>query len=68
MAVQEMNLSKTCQVMSFRDPYDVIDDVISDHARIGTCDMLSVFQCIRLILNSFFRLKTDKGSDDRFYP
>ena len=34
-------------MMSFVHPCDVSDDVIPDHVRIGTCDMLSVFRCIR---------------------
>ena len=37
-----------CRVMSFTDPCDVSDDVIPGHVKIGICDMLSVFPCIRL--------------------
>ena len=46
-----------CWVMSFTDPCDVSDDVIPDHVKIGTCDMLSVFPCVRFILNRRLLLK-----------
>ena len=46
-------------MMSFTDPCDVGDDVIPCHVKIGTCDMLSVFPCIRFILNRRLLLKKD---------
>ena len=36
--------------MSFTEPCDVSDDVIPGHVKIITCDMLSVWPCIRFIL------------------
>ena len=38
-------------------PTDVSDDVIPGHGKIGTCDMLSVFLCVRFILNRRLFLK-----------
>ena len=48
--------------MSFTDPCDVSDDVTPGHVQIGICDMLSVFMCIRLILNRRLLLKPYKES------
>ena len=42
---------QTYLLMSYRDPSDVRDNIIYGHPRIGPCDMLSVFPCIRFILN-----------------
>ena len=38
------------------------DDVIFGYTTIGTCDILSVFPCIRFILKRHLRLKPVKGS------
>ena len=50
-------LKEKCWVMSFTDPCDESDDVIPGHVKIGTCDMSSVFLCIRFILNRRLLLK-----------
>ena len=58
-----------CWAISFTDPCDVSDDVILGHVKIRTCDMLSVFPCIRFILIRRLLLKTIKGTpNDRFLP
>ena len=49
------------KVVSFTDPYDVSDDVTSGPVKISTCDMLSVFSCIGLILIRRLLLKLWKG-------
>ena len=53
--------------MSFSDPCDVSDDIIPDHAKIGTCDMLSVFTDIRLIQSRRLCLKPMKGPQIVFF-
>ena len=47
-------------MLSFRDPCDISDYVVPGHARIGACDMLSVFPCILFILKRCLRLKPEK--------
>ena len=43
----------------FKEKYD---DVIPEHVKIGTCDKLSVFPCIILIVNSCLLLKPYQGT------
>ena len=50
-----------CWVMSVTDLCDVMDDVLPSHVKIGTCGMLSVLPCIRIILNRRLLLKPSKG-------
>ena len=50
-----------CWVLSVRNTCDVSDDVISGQARIGACNMLSVFPCIELVLNGSVRSKPEQG-------
>ena len=57
-----------CWVVSFGDPCDVNDGVMPGHARIVTCDMLSMFPYIRLILNRCLRSTLEKEPKyDRFF-
>ena len=52
-------IHKKTWVMSFRDPYNFSDDVIPGHARIGTCETLSMYPGIRILLNSCLRVKPE---------
>ena len=47
--------------MPFTETCDVSDDVMPGIVKIGTCDVLSVFPCIRFILNRRLLLKPQKG-------
>ena len=48
--------------MSFPDPCDVSDGVIPGHVKVTTCDMLSLFPCIRFILIMRLLFKNIKGT------
>ena len=57
----QKQIKENYRMLSFSDPCDVSDDVISGHTRISAPGMLSVFPCIRLLLNRCLRLKPEKS-------